>query len=52
MSGAELGYLLMVLGAMAITAGVFGLIYWRLRVGYEENMERVKREREEEQEGN
>lgn len=49
MSGAEVGYLLMVCGSLLVTIGTFGAIYWRLRVGYEETMERVKREREEQE---
>ena len=44
MSGEVLGYWLMVLGSLAVTAGTLGLIYWRLRVGYEETMDRVERE--------
>jgi len=43
MSGEVLGCL-MVLGSLAITAGTFGMIYWRLAVGYDETMDRVKRE--------
>ncbi len=44
MNGAELGYWLGVVGASLVTFGTLGAIYWRLRVGYQETMERVKRE--------
>ncbi len=37
-------YGLMVLGAVALTCGALGAVYWRLRVGYQETMSRAKAE--------
>jgi len=45
--GVGMSYWLAVLGATVVTVGSLGLIWWRLRVGYRETMDRVAQEKQE-----